>query len=220
MDKQIGMDPHMAGFASEADGDLMICARAGCAYQADMSLSVPYDAAYFDKYVGYEGSEIAVKLNSGRVAFVNSFAGDDTYVLDIGIGCGEFIKSRPKTFGTDVNEKAIAWLKANGKWAESLWAFQAFTFWDVLEHVRRPNDYFRQMTIGSQVFVSMPIFSDIRRVRESKHYRPNEHYFYFTESGFVDWMAMYGFKLLATSDFESVAGREDILSFAFIRNAK
>jgi methyltransferase family protein len=214
------MDAHMLGFEAVADGDLMICQRAGCAYQADMSVSVPYDDAYFDKLAGYEGSEIAVKLNSGRVAFVNSFAGAETYVLDIGIGCGEFIKSRPKTFGTDVNEKAIAWLKAEGKWAESLWAFQAFTLWDVLEHVRRPNDYFKQMTIGAHVFVSMPIFSDLTRIRESKHYRPNEHYFYFTEGGFTDWMAMYGFRLLRTSDFESVAGRENILSFAFQRMAK
>lgn len=220
MHQRLMMDPFMAGFEAVSDNDLMICERNGCAYQADMSVSVPYDEAYFDKYSGYEGSEIAVRLNSGRVAFVNAWVGSETYVLDIGIGCGEFIKSRPKTFGKDVNEKAIAWLKANGKWAESLWAFQAFTFWDVLEHVRQPNDYFRQIHIGSHVFFSMPIFDDLRRIRESKHYRPNEHYMYFTERGFIDWMAMYGFRLLATSDFETVAGREDILSFAFHRVAK
>lgn len=214
------MDPHMLGFEVVADGDLMICERAGCAYQADMTVSVPYDDAYFDKLAGYEGSEIAVKLNSGRVAFVNAWAGAETHVLDIGIGCGEFIKSRPKTMGMDVNPRAIDWLTANGKLAKSLWQFHAFTFWDVLEHVRSPNDYFSQMVIGSHVFVSMPIFEDLWRIRESKHYRPNEHYFYFTEHGFTDWMAMYGFRLLATSDFESVAGRESILSFAFQRIAK
>lgn len=220
MDTILGMDAHIACFEAVPNGDLMICARAGCAYQADMTTSVPYDEAYFDKLKSYEGSEIAVKLNSGRVAFVNAWAGQETFVLDIGIGCGEFIKSRPNTFGTDINPKAIEWLKRKGKWAESLWAFQAFTFWDVLEHVREPNQYFRQINIGSHVFVSMPIFDDLSRIRESKHYRPNEHYFYFTESGFIDWMAMYGFKLLETSDFESVAGREDILSFAFHRVRK
>lgn len=210
----------MAGFEAVADRDLMICERAGCAYQADMTVSVPYDEAYFNKLRGYEGSDIAVALNAGRVAFVNGWAGAETSVLDIGIGSGEFIRSRPKTMGMDVNPKAIKWLTENGKLAKSLWHFHAFTFWDVLEHVRTPNDYFKEMVIGSHVFVSMPIFADLWRIRESRHYRPNEHYFYFTERGFVDWMAMYGFRLLATSDFESVAGRDSILSFAFQRVAK
>jgi hypothetical protein len=214
------MDRFIKEFAAVADRDLMLCQKDGCAYQADMSSPVPYDEAYFDKYVGYEGQDIALKLNAGRVAFVNSHVGADASVLDIGIGSGEFIKTRPRTFGHDVNPKAIEWLQSEGKWAASLWAFMAFSFWDVIEHVQDPDIYISQMVIGSNLFASVPIFSDLTRIRESKHYRPNEHFYYFTEAGFVDWIAKYGFRLKEVSDFETAAGREDILTFAFERTSK
>lgn len=211
------MDSFVAGFAAVADRDLMLCPENGCAYQADMSSPVSYDDAYFDKYVGYEGQDIARKINKGRVALVNQYAGGFTDVLDVGIGSGEFIKSRNHTFGIDVNPKAMAWLREKNRAASSLAGFRAYTFWDVLEHVEDPDKYFRQIVNGSYLFTSIPIFDDIARVRESKHYRPNEHFYYWTEAGLVDWMAMYQFHLLERSDFEVDAGRENIVSFAFRR---
>lgn len=214
------MDSFVAGFPAVADRDLMVSVHSGCAYQADMSKSVAYDDAYFDKYVGYEGGEIARKINAGRVSMVNAYAGSFTDVLDVGIGSGEFIKSRNHTFGIDVNPKAMAWLRERNRAASGLSGFRAYSFWDVLEHVKTPDDYFRQMASGSYFFTSLPIFADIKRVRESKHYRPDEHYYYWTETGFVDWMNLYGFELLERSDFETKAGRENIVSFAFRRMAR
>ena len=58
---------------------------------------------------------------------------------------------------------------------------------------------------------------DLNKIRESKHYRPGEHLLYWTEKGFVDWMFEKGFRFLEKRTFEIQAGREDILSFAFIR---
>lgn len=208
------MDRFIKSLPATADDDLMLCD--GVAYQSDMSRSVPYDAAYFDKYVSYEGAEIARKLNAGRVEFVNKHVGRNAVVLDVGIGSGEFIKSRPHTFGRDVNKKAEAWLNQRNLWGEFA-DFGAFTFWDVMEHVREPEDYFRCMSCGSYVFVSIPIFDDLTRVRESKHYRPDEHYYYFTETGFVDWMSRHGFVCRDKSEFETRAGRESIMSFAFYK---
>lgn len=211
------MDSIIASFSAVADRDLMLCHEHGVAWQADRSAPVPYDAAYFDKYVGYEGADIAVRINNARKSLVARHIEPGHALLDVGIGSGEFIKSRPNTFGHDVNPKAIAWLKDRKLWAESLRAFTAFSFWDVLEHVETPKDYFDQMDAGSLLFTSLPIFDDLTRIRESKHYRPDEHFWYFTESGFVGWMGKHGFSLLEVNDDETVAGREAIKSFAFVR---
>lgn len=211
------MDSIIETFRGRPDGDLMLCEHQGVAYQRDMSQQVHYNGAYFDKYVGYEGTPLAHAINAGRVALVNKYVGADSGVLDVGVGSGEFIKSRPNTFGFDINPKAVDWLKASMRWADCFGAFEAFTFWDVLEHVETPDDYFGRIHDGAYLFTSLPIFEDLKRVRESKHYRPGEHLYYFTEAGFASWMARHGFRLLETDDFETRAGREAILSFAFRR---
>jgi len=63
-----------------------------------------------------------------------------------------------------------------------------------------------------------PIFPDLTAIRASKHYRPGEHLYYFTEDGLVRWMALHGFLLRERNDFETRAGRDSILSFAFLRD--
>lgn len=208
------MDRFLARLA-RLDGDLVVSETHGFAYQHDMSLSVSYADDYFDKYVGYEGTEIAKRINAARVSLVNRHAGPDAGILDIGIGSGEFIKSRPNTFGFDINPKAVAWLKGQKRWSDSFCVFEGFTFWDVLEHVREPESYFRKIQVGAFLFVSIPVFDSVSKVKKSKHYRPNEHYYYFTEQGFVNWMFEHRFRLLEANDHETKAGREGIMSFAF-----
>lgn len=208
------MDQFLAALPSEDDGDLALCLKHGAAYQKDQSTLVPYDAAYFNKCAGYEGQEICERINAGRVALVGKHFGDGL-ALDVGIGSGEFIKKRPFTYGMDVNPAAVRWLLQRALWADDMESFGCFTFWDVIEHVPTPSEYFSRMRVGSYVFTSIPIFKDLRRIRESKHYRPGEHLMYFEEDGFVRWMKWHGFRHLETQDFESQAGRDSILSFAF-----
>lgn len=212
------MDSLVASFPAVADRDLMLALDHGVAWQADIdrAVEVAYGEAYFDKYVGYEGSGVACAINAGRVALVNKWAGRDGDVIDIGIGSGEFIKSRGRaTRGHDVNPKAAQWLKARGLWADDLRDAGAVCFWDVLEHVREPDGYFSQLQSGALLFTCLPIFEDLTRIRQSRHYRPNEHFYYWTELGFVAWMIGKGFDLLDRRDFETTAGRDSILSFAF-----
>lgn len=213
------MDELIKRFDHVADGDLNICAARGVAYQRDMSAPVEYGEGYFENYVRLEGHEIARKINAGRMALVDKYAGPDRTVVDVGIGSGEFIKTRPNTVGIDVNPKAKAWLKKNEKLAGSLADYDAYTFWDVLEHIDQPSlHYFRHMKEGSFLFTSLPIFDDLARVRQSKHYKPNEHFYYWTAQGFIDWMALHRFRLLEQQNFETEAGRESIGSFAFVRD--
>lgn len=210
------MDRFIQSMPAQEDGDLMLCAANGVAYQKDQTHIVNYDAEYYDKCKNYEGREIAKKINAGRIALVQKHFGDGLAV-DVGIGSGEFIKNRPETYGRDINPVAIEWLKRNDLWARYLGDFEALTFWDVIEHVPTPEDYFRQISPGAYLFTSLPIFDDLSLIRQSKHYRPGEHLYYWTESGFVQWMKLHGFQLLERQAFEIEAGRKDILSFAFAK---
>ena len=69
------------------------------------------------------------------------------------------------------------------------------------------------------LFMSLPVFNDVDHVLRSKHFKPDEHFWYFTRDGLVAAMLMCGFKLVAESDVESELGREDIGTFAFRREA-
>lgn len=207
------MDRFVERFAYQSDNDLNICFMDGVAYQADRQNIIQYDGDYWNKCAGYEDSEIALKLNKGRIDFVDAhYKGE---VLDIGVGCGEFIKKRPQTYGYDINPKAIEWLMSADLYRDCFSDFDAFTMWDVLEHVETPEQYFINMRPGSFLFLSLPIFEDLTRIRESKHYRPGEHLYYWTRDGLIEWMLLHKFDLCGHSDFETQAGRDSIQSFAF-----
>lgn len=208
------MDALIRRFDFTEDNDLCFTAR-GIAYQKDMTKTVVYDEAYFHKCASYD-QDIADRVNEGRVALVDKY--HTGYVLDIGVGSGDFISKRPKTKGYDANPYANIWLKERNLYDDRIMDFKAVTLWDVLEHIDDPSAYFKHITRNAHVFVSLPIFSDLTQIRQSKHYRPNEHLYYFTRDGLVDWMAMYGFSLKEESDHEIKAGRESIGSFVFRRD--
>jgi hypothetical protein len=157
---------------------------------------------------------------AARVAFVDKLWGFD--LLDYGIGSGAFIERRNqlsrRTYGYDINPAGIAWLKARQLWVDvPLYnePVRAMSMWDVLEHI----DDFPAMLdkISDWLFVSLPIFRDAEHVLRSKHYRKDEHFWYFTRRGLLDVMSELGFELIIESDMETKAGREDIGAFAFRR---
>lgn len=197
------------------DQDLVIYPDLGIAQQIDPTYRV--EVPYFEKCGAYEGQEIARKINAGRVALVDKYVGSDGWILDIGVGSGEFIKNRPQTWGYDVDPHAAEWLMRENRWAtrEMFGFFDAYTMWDVIEHLAEPEEYFERMPHGTHLFACLPIFDDLARIRESRHYRPGEHLIYFSELGFVNWMKGHRFEHLETQDFETTAGRDSILSFAF-----
>lgn len=209
------MDRLIRRFDAVRDADLMFCHHRGVAYQRDMTATVAYDKAYFEKCAGYD-AVIEARVNEGRIALVARH--DAGKVLDIGVGAGDFIKRRGNTFGYDVNPHAVAWLKKQDLYADTFFAFKAFTFWDTIEHVDNPQNYLKRVAPGAYVFASLPVFDALGLIRGSKHYRPGEHLYYFTLDGFVQWMALYGFRLLEVSAHEIAAGREGIQAFAFRRD--
>lgn len=174
----------------------------------------PYDAAYWSKYRVMDQSPMGVALTQARVALVAKHY--DGPLIDIGIGGGAFVSARPLTSGFDINPNAVEWLKSRGHWGDPyVEKVTAVSFWDCLEHIHDP----RLMLAGVRewVFVSMPIYNDVMHVLRSKHYRKDEHCWYFTADGLARFMAEMGFRLVDWNDDETRIGREDILSFAFKR---
>lgn len=198
-------------------GDLNYCFDYGIMYQRDRSKSIKYDKEYYNNYVNLESSNISDKLTKIRVDLVEKYC--QKSVLDIGIGSGKFIKTtKIQSFGYDINPIAIEWLKKNNKFFDPYKdspSMECFTFWDTLEHIPDPSRILSRFSIDQYVFLSLPIFDNLTKIRESKHYKPNEHYYYFTSNGLIKFMKDSGFQIIELSDLETRTGRENILTFVF-----
>lgn len=217
------MDRLIQRFDSERDSDLRLCIPRGVAYQKDMAIGrVAYDDAYLAKVDSYDGSAIARAVNAGRCDLVKAHLGGGASVLDVGAGSGAFVRDLTAhgfiVKGFDVIKPAAERLSAAGVYANDPYQFDAVTLWDCLEHMENPGACLRSVRKGAALFASIPVFEDLRRIRESKHYRPGEHLYYWTAAGFVAWMGLYGFRLLEVSAHETQAGRESIGAFAFRRD--
>jgi len=189
-----------------------------------------YDIAYFDKYRGYKTTELGQKLNQFRVDLVNQVVGDEA-ILDIGIGAGHFIELRQGvTLGYDVNPHGVDWLMERDLYCNPYRPYLEYcpwgmnnpekkidhmSFWDSLEHIKNPEEIIS--IVGKMAFLSIPIFEGEKHALKSKHFRPDEHYWYFTRNGLVRWFEEQGFKLVEESDEETKLGREDIGTYVFER---
>jgi hypothetical protein len=176
-----------------------------------------YDQAYFENYQNYRSSPIAEALMKARVDLVQKYVGD-ALVVDIGIGSGHFIDSRKgKTNGYDVNPAGIRWLLDRDLWFDPFaQSPESATCWDSLEHMERPDLFLDRVT--KFFFTSIPVFEDAAQVLRSKHFKPNEHIWYWTRAGFVRWMQALGFSCLEENQMECFLGREDIGTFVFCRS--
>lgn len=174
----------------------------------------PYDQAYFDRFARQADTPIGRKLMRQRVKFVEQhYRG---VLVDVGIGSGAFIEARENTYGFDINPAGVAWLKQQRLWWEpDDGSVPAVSLWDVLEHMHD----FRPLLANVQkwLFLAVPLFEDAEHVLRSKHYRREEHCWYFTRRGLIEMLRGLGFELVSESNMETHAGREDIGAFAFKR---
>ncbi len=217
------MDKIIKRFESVRDGDLTFCRQRQVAYQSDIKkISVKYDAAYLANYQRpeYSNSEIARAVTRGRCALVKRHIEKGTNVFDIGACTGAFMRAATAEgywlFGFDVIPEVVSRLKEENRYTEDVTKFEAITMWDSIEHMRDPDgSWLSKIKKDAHLFISVPIMPDIESVRSSKHYKPGEHLYYWTQEGFINWMALYGFALVEVSDHEVKAGRQDIGAFVF-----
>lgn len=179
---------------------------------------------YFDKYVGYANTEMGKAITAFRLEFVLKYAGSNVSVCDVGIGCGDFLDAMRRfvlrAVGYDVNDAALDWLAERRLYADPyISRVDVMTFWDSLEHI--PNFDLILQNCMQWAFISMPIYLDLHDdVLSSKHYRKDEHFWYFTHIGLVETMYQLGFSFVASSNKERELGREAITTFAFRRRVE
>ena len=178
----------------------------------------PYDYNYFDRFDRDARTDLGKSLMQARVNFIEQhYRGP---LIDVGIGCGAFIDLRNKrhrmTYGYDINLAGIEWLEQRALFVNPYYVrFEAASLWDVLEHM--PDFTILLHNISDWLFLSLPIFHNADHALHSKHFRPKEHYWYFTRSGLIHTMSKCGFQLVSESNVETELGREDIGTFAFRR---
>lgn len=184
----------------------------------------PYDAAYFGKYEGYAATPMGRAITAARVELVRRFVAPFEILVDVGIGCGDFLLAVREhgynAWGYDVNPAGIEWLRERWALLDPYLAtsVRALTLWDALEHIPDPGALLARVRPGGHVFVSLPVVPGDGPPRADwKHLRRDEHCWYWTGPGFVGWMREHGFELLSRTDVETELGREDIQTFAFRR---
>lgn len=189
-----------------------------------------YNEEYWEIYKKYESSPIADNLLRARISFTLQNIPMDEYMImekldinicDVGIGSGSFVSKlntgilKGNVYGSDINPTAVKFLEERHMLIDPLdqWV-DVLTMWDVLEHMEDPEGYIRDVN-AKYVFLSMPIYKDIDHLLTSKHLKPNEHIWYYTEDALVEMFEGLGYNLIDVSDVETVIGRDSIVSFAF-----
>jgi hypothetical protein len=190
--------------------------------------STPYNEDYQQEYENRAASEIGYKLIEARRKLVERhWSGEansttpEFQLLDFGAGYGAFVQHMRSlgfnnVYGYDVNPFSCYRLIENGWFADPYKRkWRHISFWDSLEHLPDPEMILRQAS--HMVFMSLPIFEAPDKCRVSKHFKPMEHVYYYSERGLIRMMREFGFDLAEVNDEEVQIGREEVLSFAFRR---
>jgi len=175
-----------------------------------------YDKDYWETYLEYAHSKIGTELTRQRAEFVTRNGVNFSELCDIGVGSGQFVDT-VKCKGMDINPYANTWLKEHNYYADRPENFSSLTLWDVIEHIDDPRALLKNT---ETVFISTPIYKDLSSCLLSKHFKPREHIWYFTDSGVKYFMEQLGFIVKDESNFETVLGREGIMSYCFVRTNK
>lgn len=180
-----------------------------------------YTSAYFEKYRKMSDTGMGAALNGFRADLVDEHLHPIAQILDVGIGDGAFLRvladrDRLDAKGYDINPTAIEYLNGRGQWGDLyLRKWACVTFWDSLEHI--PNPFAAMEQVTHSALVSIPVFKDLKHVLRSKHFRKDEHFWYFTPSGFRQFATRTGFEVLHETHREAELGREDIMTFVLRR---
>lgn len=181
-----------------------------------------YDDEYFRRYRAMSQTPMAIALNGFRAGLVRLHCcrAHSISLLDVGIGDGAFLRaleSDPwiRRFGADVNPAGISYLEEHGQLGSLEETYDVVTFWDSLEHIRDPRWALR--AAAKVAIVSIPIFNDVAHVLASRHYRPDEHYWYFTRAGFCAFADREGFDVVDVLATETALGRDGIETFVLNR---
>ncbi|WP_158784755.1 methyltransferase domain-containing protein [Pantoea sp. BAV 3049] len=203
----------MKSFSDELQNGLIWLPELGMGYYP-VPPERPYDENYFTRYKNMAKTPMGRELTAARVRLVQQhYSGP---LVDVGVGAGQFINARPETFGYDVNPSGVKWLKKTSRWVDIYTGYHAaLSFWDSLEHIDFPDKAVARAE--KWVFLSIPVFENGDSILSSRHYRKNEHIWYFSHNGLIRWFGTLGFNCVAFNFIETELGREGIGSYVFER---
>lgn len=199
-------------------GELVWLTRQKCGYCLPLfGQDFQYDGVYWSEYQRRSQTPMGEILTKIRLDFTRQAIGDEE-LIDFGIGSGQFLEARGgNTYGYDINPMAIAWLmerkRFSSPWIES--GARNVSCWDSLEHLENPSALVRK--VRHAMLLSLPIFDGPDQIMKSKHFKPGEHLWYWTDEGLKMFFELLGFHVTMESDAETRAGRESIKSYCFRR---
>lgn len=185
---------------------------------------IAYDRAYFEHYSKLADTPMGRALTAARLALVLRHWDRKGLLVDVGIGAGQFVEACVEdgiaARGADVCPVAIEWLAKRGllhnlDWPNGSAHASVMTFWDSIEHMPDPA-----AAIGKArgwAFVALPVCDTRAEWVLSKHFKPGEHLWYWSERGFALWAEAQGFRVEEISRVETDLGREGISSYALRR---
>lgn len=179
-----------------------------------------YNDSYVDTFVRYRDTVMGKLINDFRVATVKKYVNAKDDLIDIGIGSGHFLdqySQEAQILGYDVSEYGIAKLSQSDRFIniDYFKELNHLTFWDSLEHIADCWRVLQKVRGGCYVFMTIPIFDSDVKVIQSKHFKPREHYWYFTRSGLVSFMIHLGFLWISEDTSECRFGRSGVSTFVF-----
>lgn len=182
-----------------------------------------------EKFLDYRkrfATPLGQAINAWRAWWVTSIVGEDATLLDYGAGVGAFISVMADKCGD------LFWAEVNefmrGDLAFHYLDFReyrpgedkpdAVTFWDVFEHLSDPWAVLEE-TGANTAFVTIPYIDEFDEPKNSKHYKPNEHQWYWTRVGFMLDAKAHGWVAEIHSDNpeERTFRREKVASFLLTR---
>ncbi len=195
--------------------------NAGIAYEEDKA-TIKYGPKYYAKIEKHkEKPGTYHDINECRKELVTQYIPKWKKILDIGCGTGDFINSMNKThlliYGYDVMKESVSWLKSINGYLDPnndfIGDILGFSMWDVLEHIADPQALLALMPRRCYLFLSIPIFDNLYEIKDSKHYRPKEHLWYFTHNGIISFLD--NFEMIEYNDIETDLGRDSIRTYVF-----
>jgi len=110
----------------------------------------------------------------------------DFLVVDIGSGNGEFAKCASSHFKRIYEYDLVGETISKEELMNTNWDLAVFS--DVVEHYPDLNEFIEVPWRYAMVsFPETPEFANFEEMKKWRHFKPNEHLWYMTGTGFVDW---------------------------------